>query len=43
MYVIKLQGQVIYRTESEQLATVQCIALRRAGWGLVYVEGTSTQ
>ena len=38
MYQIIHLNEVIFETESETLADILCIQLRRDGWGRPYVE-----
>ena len=38
MFVIKLEGQTIYRSQYEHSTRLLVIALRRDGWGCVYME-----
>ena len=37
-WVIKLNGQTIYRSQHELPTRLLTIKLRRDGWGLVYME-----
>jgi hypothetical protein len=38
MYVIKLNGQIIYKSKWERPTYLLTILLRREGWGMVYME-----
>ncbi len=38
MYLLRLNGQIIYRSSHERPTYLLAILLRRQGWGLVYFE-----
>ena len=38
MYTIISLNEVIFETDSEALADLLCVQLRRDGWGMPYVE-----
>ena len=38
IFVLKLNGQIIYRSKYERPTYLLAIALRRDGWGMVYSE-----